>query len=467
MKKNIYIPLSFAILLSACGAQNDVSFDLTPGNCPDGTTNAPYCMALKIQNNAGGQNFINSSNQPISNIALSVTGASNLNYPTSSGGTLDPNGCLGKTLGAGASCTFYVKLSGESIPVGLSYPVVLTATYDVKKDLFASGGSSANSSTTFYQVPNLIITNSNGLAKNFNNQGVSTSYIVESGMSQLNSTTTDAYYGFLYAASGNGLYLSGNQNVAYNKTESQSASFNNIIISSNTIYPVSNSTGTVYYSSVNPISSIYWNNRYSGVLSNAQSGIIAANGNNIYLATNNQVSLCYSNSGDNNCVNDATALNGKINSLAFSNSLGVSSLTGLVVGTSNGLFVESGFTNTPTGNTWSQVLDGSVSIQKTIVDNLGNVYAVDSNFNIYQIKAGNGNVATKLTTITGTSGSNVSALAYDNSGQILYVASNQGNVYGCFESDNGYSCDVNNVINSGFGAALFGLNIVTSLTTSE
>ncbi|MDD3267030.1 MAG: hypothetical protein PHC75_07630 [Burkholderiales bacterium] len=460
-----------SIFLASCGAQGNITFDLMPGNCSDGTTNAPYCMGVQIQNNSSGQNYINSTNYPINNLVVSVSGANNIQYPTNSGSSLDPHGCLGSTLGAGATCVFYLKLTGESLPVGTSAPISLVANYNVKNQLFGGGSQSASSTSTFYQIPNMIVTNTNGVAKNYSNDSFSSTYSIESkDSSQLNALTTDSYYGFLYAASQNGLYLSGNQTYAYNKTESVGP-FTNVIVSSGTVYPVnSSSLGKVYYASVNPLSSIYWANYSSNVPNNILPGVMTASGGNLYIATPSQVYQCNNSSiSSSNCMVDANASpNGSINTLGFSNSIGTSSqgdnLTGLVMGTTGGLFVESGLINAPSANRWMQVTNGdfvsiTASIQKIIVDNLGNVYAIDSGFNIYEIPAGGGNKANLLTTLA-TSGS-VAAATYDNAGQILYIANNSGQIYGCFNNSGTYVCDTKNVINSGM--TVFGLNIVTSL----
>lgn len=469
VKKLIIVGVS--VFLASCGVQDNVSFNLTPGTCPDGTINAPYCMAVKIQNNSGGQNYINSTNYPINNLTLSVSGANNLQYPTNSGSTLDPQGCLGATISAGGACTFYLKLNGESVPLGTNSPINLNANYSVKNQLFGNGSQSGNANVVLYQVPNMIVTNQSGVAKNYSNTSFSSTYSVESkDSSSLNALATDSYYGFLYAASQNGLYLSGNQTYTYNKTESVGP-FTNIAISSGTVYPVnSSSLGKVYYASVSPQSSMYWANYASNVPTNILPGVIAANGGNIYITTSSQVYLCNNSTLSGSiCMAEANASpNGSINALGFSNSIGSSSqgdnLTGLVMGTTGGLFVESGLVNTSAANRWMQVTNGGATlitapIQKIIVDNLGNIYAIDNEFNIYEIPAGKGNQATLLTRLA-TTGS-VSAVTYDNAGQILYIANSSGQIFGCFNNNGVYSCDTTNVINSGM--SVFGLNIVTSL----
>ena len=77
-------------ILVGCGVNNNVSVTTTNGTCPNGTGGNPYCMQVQVQNNSGGQNYITSTNFPITNLTVVVNGASNILSPATSS-TMDPN----------------------------------------------------------------------------------------------------------------------------------------------------------------------------------------------------------------------------------------------------------------------------------------------------------------------------------------------------------------------------------------
>jgi hypothetical protein len=205
-------------MITGCGVENNITFSTTQGNCADGSTNASYCMAIQIQNNNGGQNYINSTNYPINNLTLSVSGASNVGYPTAQGSSNDPNNCLGSTINPGSSCTFYLWLTGESFPVGAHVPITITANYTVNNTLpWVTSSNTASSSLTVYETPGLQISNKTGYVQVYNNSGFNNAYWAESE-TIANAVVHDNYYGFLYLAGNNGIYFSGNNTYAGNAT---------------------------------------------------------------------------------------------------------------------------------------------------------------------------------------------------------------------------------------------------------
>lgn len=472
--KSLAIIGSIGSLLTACGVENNVSFSLAQGNCADGTTGAPYCMQVTIQNNSGGQNYINSTNFPISNLQLTVSAlANNVNYPVTSGSALDPNGCLNSTISPGSSCAFFLQLTGESVPVGQKQAINISANYTINSTLFGTSSENASSSTTVYQRPALIAVNSNGRAMNYSESGVSSVYAAESGSATVNASTNDNYYGFLYLATNNGLYLSGNQTYQYNMIESLTG-VSNMVVNGTVGYPVS-TTGYIYNSSIKPLSSLYWSN-YAATPNNVSNNTAIMALGKLFLSSGSFVYLCNSSSSSpSGCNSEGVSLGSNVLSIGYS-PLGFAtspsvSLTGLVVGTQNGLFVESGVLGSQT-NGWlpvyllaqtSQAVNASIT--KIISDNQQNLYIADINNVIYKMSPSGGNYASTMATINSSYGQ-VKAMVYDNAGQVLYVGTDGGYVFGCILQNNGsFDCGTP-VANNIFANTLFGFNIVSSLSQS-
>lgn len=472
--RNLFLGIISAYALVACGVSNNISFTTTAGNCADGTTNAPYCIAVNIQNNAGGQNFINSSNFPIKSLNLSVTGASNVTYPVSSGSAQDPNNCLGATIGPGGSCTFYMQLTGESIPVGQKQAINVNASYTIDNTLFGGSSQTASSSTTIYQLPSLIAVNSNGRAVNYSASGMSAIYSAESGAiaSSVLSSANDNYYGFLYVGTNNGLYLSGNQTFAYSMAESVT-NFSNIVISGTTAYPISNSSNYIYSSSIKPVSKIYWSN-YATIGSPVSNNTAIIALGRIFVSNAANVTVCNASSTIG-CIPEGGSIPsaGKINALGFS-SLGTdvngNALTGLVAGSQSGLFVESG-TIGLSSNKWESVILTttqqaiSSNIISIVSDTNQNLYIADTNGAIYKMSTNQGNQASLQTTLPSSQYEQIEAMVYDNAGSVLYVATANGYIWGCINQNNSLSCGTAPVASNIFPGLLFGLNIVTSLSS--
>lgn len=469
------------LVIVACGVQNNITFSTQTGNCADGTTNAPYCMGVTIQNNSGGQNWITNTNFPINNLTLNVSGPSNVGYPTSQGSNLDPNNCLGSSISPGGSCTFYLWLQGESAAIGQKPAIGLTANYSINDTLFGGGSSSASASLTVFELPSLLISTSTGWVESYNvNNGFSSSanYHGESE-NVVNAYTNDNYYGFLYLAGNNGIYLSGNGNYVLNATN-QSTSIkgaSNLLINGQTLYAIpTGSLSTSVYSAGIQKESFSWQTYASG-LTNAATNVSAINGSRIFVGQSNvpSVFVCLNPTGSSttSCVAEGTPVPGasSLNVLAYSNlgtaNGGQTALTGVVAGANNGLWVESGTVGTAT-NSWLPVYLSATtqitnSISKIVADNSLNLYIVDANSNFYVMTANGGNSATAKTNWTLPSGTSVAAMVYDNTGQTLYVTTPSGLIYGCSNLAGGGACT--QVGQAALSPNVTGLSIVTSLSS--
>jgi hypothetical protein len=92
-----------------------------------------------------------------------------------------------------------------------------------------------------------------------------------------------------------------------------------------------------------------------------------------------------------------------------------------------------------------------------------NLYIVDANNNFYIMKVNGGNSATQMTNWTLPSGTSVSAMVYDNTGQTLYVTTPGGLIYGCSNQLGNGSCT--QVGQAALTSGVQGLSIVTSLSS--
>ena len=109
-KISLFFVCGLLLVLSACGLQNNITVTTNAGSCPNNVNNAPYCMAVTLQSGGGGQNWITNTNYPITDLTVSVSGATNILTP-SSNSSLDPNGCTTSNINPGNSCTFYLKIN--------------------------------------------------------------------------------------------------------------------------------------------------------------------------------------------------------------------------------------------------------------------------------------------------------------------------------------------------------------------
>ncbi len=473
------LALISGLLLVACSGNANIQFSSQMGQCKDGITQAPYCMAMTIQNNAGGQNWINSTNFPISNLSLAVGGVNNVNYPTSQGSLYDPNNCLGGTISPGGQCTFYMQLSSESAPVGSHLPVIVTASYTINDTLFGglsgSGNSSGSSSTTVYETPALMLSSTQGWIESYSIFGLGLPYRGESSEYTAYVAANDNYYGFLYLGGNNGIYFSNESGYVGNATKSSSTltGAGNLTVSGTTIFatPINISTLPGIYSAGLIQESFNWATYVTSGLNTAtKSNVSATNGSVFYYTTGQFVQACGPISTTTNvCATEGQLISG-ITSLGYSQlgaTAGNVALTGLVVGTANGLFAESGTGYSPT-NGWVQFIDESgnyinSNINKITADSYNNLYIADNLGNIYITGSGQGNKATKMANL-GIVSPGIVAMVADLSGQNLYLGTAGSNVYAC--AILGGSCtQIIQGSKTSFGSAnLLGLNIVTSLT---
>jgi hypothetical protein len=479
--KNKYLMI-VPLALVACGVQNNITFSTQPGNCADGTSNAPYCMGVTIQNNSGGQNWITNTNFPINDLALNLSGPSNVGYPSSQGSNFDPNNCLGSSISPGESCTFYLWLQGESAAIGQKPAVVLTANYSINNTLFGGGSTTASATLTVFELPTLLISTSTGWVESYNVNNGFSSYSIYHGESEnvVNAYTNDNYYGFLYLAGNNGIYLSGNGTYVLNSTNKSTSikGASNLLINGQTIYAVpTGSLATSIYNAGIQQFKFNWQTYASG-LTNVATNISAINGSQIFVAQNNTPSVfeCLNPTGSSatSCIAEGTPVPGasSLNVLAYSN-LGTAdggqiALTGVVAGANNGLWVQSGSVGTAT-NSWLPVPLFSAtlilvnSIRAITTDSSLNLYIVDVYNNFYIMKVNGGNSATQMTNWTLPSGTLVAAMVYDNTGQTLYVTTPGGMIYGCSNLAGGGSCTL--VGQAALTSGVNGLSIVTSLSS--
>lgn len=472
--------ITTALLVVACGVENNINFSTTQGNCADGSTNASYCMAVQIQNNNGGQNYINSTNYPITNLTLSVSGAGNVGYPSAQGSSYDPNNCLGSTINPGSSCTFYLWLTGESFGVGTHTPITVNASYTVNNTLpWVTSGNTANSTLTVYETPGLQISSSggssayNGYVQTYNNSGFNSPFRAESE-AVANAVANDNYYGFLYLAGNSGIYFSGNSNYAGNATGGSSSikGATNLIVSGQTIYGTPNgSLSNSAYSANMQKESFSWT-QYATGLTNPNSNMNAITGTRLFFANANNVYVCTQNATGNNCSQEGVGINGgNITALGYT-TISASSgtvYTGIVSGNAGGLWAESGIVGSP-ANSWVSVTTGSgsaiASVVKIVSDINNNLYIATSSGSFYFFPV-NGNVGTQTSSLLPFpwTVSNPVAMVVDNNGGVIYIATTSGVIYSCPNSTTGAgSCTM--IGPSVYSSSILGLNIITQLTSS-
>lgn len=462
--------LSFAacsLILTGClgfgsSSENNVQMSATAGNCPAGAINAPYCMAITIQNNPNGQNYINSTNYPISSIAITTSGSTSVISPMLNAGSMDPNGCTSTTLQPGGSCTFYVAITSENYPVGSYNPINVTANYTVNDSLFVNGDHTASSSMTIYQRTNLYVLNNLANLWTWNNNGLSNVGLVEStnmsGQPLLSSSLGYAT-GKLILSNANSIWSYGNGSVSSSANSGALNGSNLLFTLSNGIYASAYSTGN-FWTGTESSSSLTWTNTgLPSVPVNANAYAISPS-SNLYVAVGGQALNCAgitNSSATKACNNEAVGLSGSINAFGYAGILYAGSSNG------TGMYYESGTGPTATWVPVTQVPAttlGTINVMKTA--NNGNyVIAADSINNIWSISSG----ATSATQVTTAPGS-VTALAIDNlasSPNIYYVANNQ--LYSC-GSGGIASCTTPTVIASGLSGTMLNLIVGSSLSTN-
>lgn len=468
VKKTLYIA-ACSLFLTGCvglfggGSENNVQLSATAGNCPAGAINAPYCMSITIQNNPNGQNYINSTNYPISSIAITTSGSSSVISPMFNAGSMDPNGCTASTIQPGGSCTFYVAISSENYPVGSYNPINVTANYIVNDSLFVNGDHTASISTTIYQRTNLYILNNLANLWTWNNNGLTNVGLVEStnmsGQALLSSSLGYAT-GKLILSNANSIWSYGNGNISASSESALLVGSNLLFTLSNGVYASAYTTGN-FWTGTESNSSLTWTN--SGLPSvpvNANTYALSPT-SNLYVAVAGQALNCAgitNSSATKACSNEAVSFSsGSINALGYAGMLYAGSSNG------GGMYYESG---TGAAATWVPVTQlstttlGTINVMKT-ASNGNYLIAADSINNIWSITSGSTS-ATQVTTAPGS----VTALAIDNiasSPNIYYVANNQ--LYSC--GSGGFaSCTTPTVLASGLSGTMLNLIVGSSLSTN-
>jgi hypothetical protein len=442
---NKLLLIMVVFLVIGCGANNNVTFSTNNGNCANGESGNPYCMGVIIQNNSGssgGQNWINSTNFPISQITFSVSGVSNVispaTNPAGSSNSMDPNNCAGSTIGPGGSCQFYLQLTGEAFSVLSSESVNINLTYTVNDTLFGGSNNTSTANVTIYELTNLYIAQASGYMNLFNSAW--NNYGLVESADTINSIAVDnSTYGNVYIGGSRGLYPWG---VTYYSSAYGSISpsgysgTNNLFSIGNTLYAALLSGSSAY--SVNSYSfsgESFGSPLYSGAtLQNlvANANAYISNISATYLTNGTAIYAC-SNGTTSGCFNEGiSGISGTITSLAYSGSP-TASTTGLYAGTnlsSGGLFYESGTITPSTSATWGMVTGESNAVTamiSTTESGVGVVFVGDSAGNVSVITSASPTVATPV----GNVFSSVSALTYDQFEGVVYVANTSNNLYLC------------------------------------
>ncbi len=483
--KNILLCFTAISLITACGLQNNISVTLTQGNCPNGVTNAPYCMGVTLNSNSGGQNWITSTNYPVSNLSISISGnVNNIILPTgTSSSEMDPNQCFNNSkIQPGGSCTFYLAITQESYPVNGVESATVTLNYTYNTDLFGSSdsGTSASYSFPLFEYTNLYIienyagSNNLGLISMYNANGLQTlNATLESSASIKTFIVDNSTYGYLYTATNNQFYMYGNSNNAV-LSESGVTIPNGIttmfnqypspisptVAGSNYTYVVSASNMYRYNFTSWTFSTLSYATIPSNILSNA--GVLSS----YPILVGNSPSVLYvcGFGTSNTCSIDSAATSSSIADIALM-SIVPSNTTGIYAATSSGLYLESGAIGNGTSNSWTVVANTSSNNMTAVTsDSFGNVYASDNSGNLYKINYLTGTTAAVYAYNTNGIGNyNVSSMVYDNFANLLYVMANSY-LYVCNLASSAPQCT--QASTSSFGSVnIIGMGIGSQLAT--
>ncbi|MEN9390861.1 MAG: hypothetical protein RL017_158 [Pseudomonadota bacterium] len=459
--RQLIIMITPVVILLGCGISNNVGVNLINGQCPNGIGNAPYCMAVQIVNNGGGQNFINSTNFPISNISLTISNVPNIASPATSSSQYDPNGCLTSTIAPGGSCTFYLQLTGEAFPVASYESAQVILNYTVNNTLFGGSTTTGNYPFNAYEITNLYVMQQNGYLT-VNNAAWTLSGLVESNDVANTIAVDTSQYGVLYIGGNQGIYpYSISQTALYSSITASNTNVkgsNNLLISSGTMYTTNiPSTGNnQLFSYTLNIES--WANTYQAINNSIwQRTITLSNGTILFSTANSSLSntptniiyYCNNNlSSSYSCSPEG--ING-LNLIAVY-SLGVAttgtesgnSYTGLYAGglgeESDSLYIESGSMVGNPSNAWSAVTSavesnsfGRVNVLANANDSLGNalIVAGDSNGKLWVVNATTSpTIAYPVVIGNQDIAGAIVAMTFDQFSSTLYVATGT-NVYAC------------------------------------
>ena len=440
---NILLITIGIFILTGCGSSNNVTFTTKSGECANKTNTGPYCMGIVIQNNSGstgGQNWINSTSFPISQVSYNITGESNIitpaTNPAGSTNSMDPNNCAGSTIQPGGTCEFYVQLTGEQFGVESVEKVSITISYTVNDTLFGGSTNTANANITLYELTNLYMGQDNGYMNVYNNAWTNYGFVESSDV--INAIAADnSSFGNVYLGGNNGVYPFGitSSSIAIGSISPSSYSgSNNLFTNGSSVYAALKS-GTSYNMQQYAFSSESWTQTY-GTATIAGSIVANANvyipGNSVtYLAnkiSNSSTIYACSNGTTSSCQSEGNFNNkGVVSSLAY---LGTSteSTTGVYAGTSTGLFYESGTTTPNTSATWNKIAGQSAiaAMASSILTN--KVYIGDVEGKIFVVTD---KLPTTPVLIGNVGSANISSMVYDSNGEIIYVATTSNQLYAC------------------------------------
>lgn len=469
MLRNFIIIIS--CLLVSCGINNNLTISTSNGSCANKIESAPYCLSVTMQNNGGGQNLINSTVFPINNFSISVTGVNNINSPANSS-SLDPNGCFKSTLKPGASCSFYLQIVNESYPVNIVESIIISLNYSINNTAFGNSNNSYSTnlnlveSTTLYIIQNNA---NNNYLWQYNSTGLSSSLIESTD--QINSFVADTNsYGFLYLGGNHGLYYYGNgytSTTLGNESSIGNNGVNNIIPLANYLYVTTSSSQTSGIWALSLINQ-KWNSTItttSGIKFNSNINAYSPSALQFY-SNANDIYTCTTNTATNSCSKEGLSLANNITSVGFLPGTN-SPISGLYVGTSNGLYTESG--NIGSSNTSWQPINSNIinhAITDILYDNIANLYIGDNIGNIWIIsKSTPTNAVLFLNNTQLPNNTSISALAIDNIGQTLYFTTQNGNnnsLYSCSVTNS--TCTPNLLGNLSSGYSTIGMSIASTLS---
>lgn len=479
--KNTHLGLFTLIilLLTGCGQNTGISINTIQGQCPSGPVNAPYCMSVQIVNNGGnngGQQWITSTNFPISDFTLSVNGATNVLSPATSTAT-DPNNCAGTNVSPGSSCTFYLQINNEAYSTLTNESININLSYTIKNQLFGAG-ENQSTSFTVYEITNLYAVNQNGYVNIINGIGNDNNinnnyYYAESNDIIYSSAVDTTSYGFLFLGGGLGIYQvggeSGNESTSPSISPSTfSGIINNLFTQGGNLYasPLGSSSPTIWSYG---LSNQTWSTTAAYQLGNTNlvnnANAVSPSGV-IYLANSNQVFSCgtATSATSTNCTTEgpSTTAQGSIQAIGFPNG-GTTPYTGLFIGTNNGLYAESGTLGNGNTNSWIPVVESGLTTPVPAINTMlsynGNLYAGDVNGGVWQIESTSTNAisATSVTILPGA----ITAMCIDTVANVMYLVANNTLYAWVIGSQ---SPPTNTGIT--FSSKIVGLNIASQLVSS-
>ena len=498
MKKFIAI-LSIIVLVDGCSSGNsaNISVNTVNGICPIG--NAPYCMSVQIVNNANGQNYINNSNYPISNVTVQVNAPrGNISSPTTDA-TLDPNNCQNSTIAPGGSCTFYLRLNQIAGAVSSVATAQVTLNYNINNSMYNNTNTTGTYTFSVYELTSLFL-NYNSLNQTnfqlFNGAWATSGYIANQTTNM--STVYTLNRGLIYFGTNQGVTsydfssnytntalgpigatfitnLINNQNNIFTTIQSEGSDLFNFASLSTTPFAwLSTSLSLPGYTSIN-----------TSAVSNTGSFFVGvANGNRQPI---NEVYSCIPDNTTSPatyaCNEEGVTLPGAsfVGSLLFaSNNITDQNLTGLFAGTDNGIYAESGQTFSP-NNTWTPVTFIPTPAVPQIINSL--IELTGSGIEGYYILAGStsGNfwyINEQQTTpdtitaisISGALSEPIKYMVYDQLGStslssiIVYVATDT-NLYNCTFDFTLVNVTCTSMLQQAI-SGISGLNLTSSLNTN-